>query len=66
MSNEITQTIVNMLLDILQAQSKDKELRIKTNAGTLVIRLVNEEEETNSLVDRVKKAQDLVPEMEEK
>lgn len=63
MSNDITQTIVNMLLDILQTQSKDKELRIKTEAGTLVIRLVNEEEETEALIDRVKKAQESVPEM---
>jgi outer membrane lipoprotein SlyB len=56
--------IANMLVDVLVEQVKDKELKIKTDKGTLIIILVQENNETNELIERIKTAQGLVPEME--
>ncbi len=63
--DELIQMAAIAFAEILRAQAKDKELRIKTNVGTVVVRLVNEEDEAKELTDRVKKAQDSVPESKE-
>lgn len=39
------------------------EFRYKSKYGTLVITLINEEEEKQKLTKRIKKAQDSVPEL---
>lgn len=52
--DELNQVAAVAFAETLRTQTKDKELRIKTNFGTIVIRLANEEDETEELTDRVK------------
>lgn len=63
--DELIQMAAIAFAEILRTQTKGKELRIKTSAGTIVVRLVNEDEETQELTDRIRRAQDSVPETKE-
>jgi len=63
--DELIQAAAVVFAEMLRVQTKDKDLRVKTNIGTIVIKLINEDEETKELTDRVKKAQESVPESKE-